>query len=33
LSGKKLIGVIHARIQVRPATEDDLDSINEICNH
>ena len=25
--------MIHARIQVRPATEDDLDSINEICNH
>jgi phosphinothricin acetyltransferase len=31
--GNKLVGVIHATVHVRPATEDDLEPINDIYNH
>jgi phosphinothricin acetyltransferase len=31
--GNKLIGVIHASVQVRSATKDDLEAINGVYNH
>jgi phosphinothricin acetyltransferase len=31
--GNTLVGVIHASVDVRPATEDDLGAINDVYNH